>query len=167
MDTYSVLLVLRILLVAILYLVILRVVSVARREMKMVQEEERAVRRLHNIVGYLTVENVGSIKNTAGPRALHRRDRLDIKEITTIGRDPANDIMLESTFVSGYHTRVFFKDGSLWVEDLNSHNGTFVSLLRKDGNYQGLERITKETAVTPKTILQVGDVIFKFDEFKF
>lgn len=145
MDTYTVLLILRIALVAILYLVILRVVAVARREMKLVERAPAAVTRDKDIVGHLVVIDSGSTVLRPGAR-------LDVEPITTIGRSPTNTIVLDSTFVSTEHTRILFRDRSLWVEDMNSRNGTLV-----DQN-----RITEPVAVTPGTILQVGDVRFKF-----
>ncbi|HEX5159504.1 MAG TPA: FHA domain-containing protein [Ktedonobacterales bacterium] len=145
MDTYTVLLVLRIALVAILYLVILRVVAVARREMKLVERAPASVTRGKDIVGHLVVIDSGST-------ALRPGARLDVEPITTIGRSPTNTIVLDSTFVSTEHTRILFRDRSLWVEDMSSRNGTLV-----DQN-----RITEAVAVTPGTILQVGDVRFKF-----
>ncbi|HEU4783276.1 MAG TPA: FHA domain-containing protein [Ktedonobacterales bacterium] len=145
MDTYTVLLVLRIALVAILYLVILRVVAVARREMKLVERAPTSVTRGKDIVGHLVVIDSGST-------ALRPGARLDVEPITTIGRSPTNTIVLDSTFVSTEHTRILFRDRSLWVEDMSSRNGTLV-----DQN-----RITEAVAVTPGTILQVGDVRFKF-----
>jgi pSer/pThr/pTyr-binding forkhead associated (FHA) protein len=145
LDTYTVLLVLRIALVAILYLVILRVVAVARREMKLVERAPASVTRGKDVVGHLVVIDSGST-------ALRPGARLDVEPITTIGRSPTNTIVLDSTFVSTEHTRILFRDRSLWVEDMNSRNGTLV-----DQN-----RITEAVAVTPGTILQVGDVRFKF-----
>jgi pSer/pThr/pTyr-binding forkhead associated (FHA) protein len=145
LDTYTVLLILRIALVAILYLVILRVVAVARREMKLVERAPASVTRGKDVVGHLVVIDSGST-------ALRPGARLDVEPITTIGRSPTNTIVLDSTFVSTEHTRILFRDRSLWVEDMNSRNGTLV-----DQN-----RITEAVAVTPGTILQVGDVRFKF-----
>ncbi|HEX5545876.1 MAG TPA: FHA domain-containing protein [Ktedonobacterales bacterium] len=145
MDTYTVLLILRIALVAILYLVILRVVAVARREMKLVERAPASVTRGKDVVGHLVVIDSGST-------ALRPGARLDVEPITTIGRSPTNTIVLDSTFVSTEHTRILFRDRSLWVEDMSSRNGTLV-----DQN-----RITEAVAVTPGTILQVGDVRFKF-----
>ena len=145
LDTYTVLLILRIALVAILYLVIFRVVAVARREIKVVERAPSAVTRGKDVVGHLVVIDSGST-------ALRPGARLDVEPITTIGRSPTNTIVLDSTFVSTEHTRILFRDRSLWVEDMTSRNGTLV-----DQN-----RITGPVAVTPGTILQVGDVRFKF-----
>jgi pSer/pThr/pTyr-binding forkhead associated (FHA) protein len=135
----------RILLVAVLYLVILRVIAVARREMKLVERAPAAITRGKNVVGHLVVIDNGST-------ALRPGARLDVEPITVIGRSPTCTIVLDSTFVSTEHTRILFKDRSLWVEDLKSRNGTLVNQ----------SRITDPVAVTPGTILQVGDVRFKF-----
>jgi pSer/pThr/pTyr-binding forkhead associated (FHA) protein len=145
LDTYSVLLILRIALVVILYLIILRVIGVARREMKLVERAPASVARSKDVVGHLVVIDSGST-------ALRPGARLDIEPITTIGRSPTNTIVLESTFISTEHTRILFRDRSLWVEDMDSRNGTLVNQTR----------ITQPVAVTPGTILQVGDVRFKF-----
>ncbi len=153
MDTYTVLLVLRIALVAILYLVILRVVAVARRENKLMEQVLKvapgSVTRSNDIVGQLVVIDSGSTVLPPGTK-------LDIEPITTIGRAPTNTIVLDSTFVSTDHTRILFRGQSLWVEDMKSRNGTLVDD----------KRITEPVAVTPGTILQVGDVRFKFAVYK-
>lgn len=140
-----VLLILRIALVAILYLVILQVVGVARRDMRKAALSPATTTRAKPAVGHLIVIDSGSTTLKPG-------QRLDIEPITTIGRSPTNTIVLESTFVSTEHTRILFKDKSLWVEDMNSRNGTTVDQ----------KPVTQPVAVSPGTILQVGDVRFKF-----
>jgi len=44
-----------------------------------------------------------------------------------IGRDPACDFILEDTTVSAQHTRLLFRQGHWWVEDLRSTNGTYLN----------------------------------------
>jgi len=44
-----------------------------------------------------------------------------------IGRDPACDCSLDDQTVSAQHTRLSFRQGHWWVEDLHSTNGTFVN----------------------------------------
>ena len=47
---------------------------------------------------------------------------------TTVGRAAGCAVLLDSdTFVSQLHARVFRRDGSIFVEDLGSTNGTFVN----------------------------------------
>ena len=42
----------------------------------------------------------------------------------TIGRDQNCTLVLNDSYASSHHARVFPKDGSWWLEDLNSTNGT-------------------------------------------
>src|SRR5690554_4713481 len=46
---------------------------------------------------------------------------------TTIGRQPGNDIVLNTTAVSRYHARLDVVDGQVVLVDLGSANGTFVN----------------------------------------
>ena len=55
------------------------------------------------------------------PRTL----RLDASMV--IGRAPEAELRLDDTFVSSQHARIFGRNGSWYVEDLGSTNGTFVN----------------------------------------
>jgi pSer/pThr/pTyr-binding forkhead associated (FHA) protein len=45
----------------------------------------------------------------------------------TIGRRDENDICLRNdTYVSRQHAKIHYKNGSWWLEDCNSTNGTFI-----------------------------------------
>jgi len=145
MNSYQFLLILRIGLVAILYLVILQIVAVARRELRVVPRASVSTTQSKPVVGHLIVIDEGSTPLTPGTR-------LDIEPVTTIGRAPTNTVVLDSTFISTEHARILYKDRSLWVEDLGSRNGTLVDQ----------RPVHDSVAVTPGSILQVGDVRFKF-----
>ncbi len=147
---YQLLLFLRILLVAALYMAILQVVFVARRELR--QEVKAAAQgasptRSVRVVGHLVVLDRGSTQ-------LQDNEVYDIGEITTLGRELTNNIPIESGYVSKVHARVLFNaaDSTLSVEDLGSSNGTYV-----DGR-----KITGRVAVSPGSTLQIGDARFKF-----
>lgn len=141
-----VVLALRLGLVAILYLVILQVVAVSRREMALASKlPAAATTGAAPPVGYLVVVDSGNTPLVPG-------SRYPIEPITTIGRAPTNTIVIDSSFVSTEHTRIIYKDRSLWVEDLGSRNGTFLDQ----------RKVTEPMAVSPGSILQVGDVRFKF-----
>jgi pSer/pThr/pTyr-binding forkhead associated (FHA) protein len=58
---------------------------------------------------------------TAKPRAMY------LATNTVIGRGAECELRLDDTFVSQEHARIFAKDGSWYVEDLGSTNGTFVN----------------------------------------
>lgn len=136
---------LRIALVAILYLVILQVVAVARRDLRRAAIKPPGAARPQQIVGHLVVVDSGSTTLVPG-------STLAIEPITTIGRAPTNTIVLESGFVSTEHTRITYRDRSLWVDDMGSRNGTLLDQ----------RPVTQPVAVSPGAILQVGDVRFKF-----
>ncbi|WP_224369464.1 sigma 54-interacting transcriptional regulator [Hyalangium versicolor] len=57
-----------------------------------------------------------------------------IHEITTdsftIGKDPANGLVVQDRFISNRHLKVTRKDGFFHVVDLNSTNGTFLGSVR-------------------------------------
>lgn len=42
----------------------------------------------------------------------------------TIGRSPSCTLVLEDSYASSRHARIFPKNGAWWLEDLNSTNGT-------------------------------------------
>jgi predicted component of type VI protein secretion system len=61
------------------------------------------------------------------PRTL----RLDASMV--IGRAPDAELRLEDTFASSQHARIFGRNGSWYVEDLGSTNGSFVNGSQVDG----------------------------------
>ncbi len=49
---------------------------------------------------------------------------LPLQPCTTIGRGPANAIVLPDTFASAEHAIIALRDGRWWLEDRDSRNGT-------------------------------------------
>ncbi|HEX9069493.1 MAG TPA: FHA domain-containing protein [Ktedonobacterales bacterium] len=141
---FGFLFILRIALVVLLYLVILQVVAVARRDLRRAAAAPAGAPRSGTVVGHLVVIDSGSTPLVPG-------SRLALDPLTTIGREPTSTIVLDSNFVSGQNTRIYFKDKSLWVEDLGGKNGTVVNG----------QRIQAPIAITPNSEVQVGDVRFK------
>ena len=54
----------------------------------------------------------------------------ELQDDQTVGRAAGCQISLDDTYVSQLHARVFQKDGSWFVEDLGSTNGTYVNTKR-------------------------------------
>lgn len=67
-----------------------------------------------------------------------------------VGRHQDADVLLQSAEVSRKHAALLLKEQALWVQDLNSSNGTFVNDLR----------------IETESPLQAGDIV-QFASFKF
>jgi len=67
------------------------------------------------------------------PKLILKFEAAVLKEVSvggqpvTIGRAPDNDIQIDNLAVSSHHARVLAEDNKLFIEDLNSLNGTFVN----------------------------------------
>ena len=68
-----------------------------------------------------------------------------------IGRSPASTLVLDDDYASGRHARFFPQDGSWWVEDLGSTNGTFV----------GDRRLAQPVQLTTGTPVRVGQTVIE------
>ncbi len=73
---------------------------------------------------------------------------------TRIGRNPENDLVLESRGVSRRHARIVRGNGQVVLEDLGSHNGTFLNG----------QPVTEPQALKHRDVIQVGDTVIVFDE---
>src|SRR5690349_14266149 len=96
------LLLVRLALVVILYLVILQVVGVARRDLRALATAPAGATRGRPVVGHLVVVDSGSTDLVPG-------SRISVEAVTTIGRAPTNTVVLQSNFISTEHTRVLFR----------------------------------------------------------
>lgn len=67
------------------------------------------------------------------PKMIVSIDEVVIKEVqltkerTTLGRRPYNDIVIDNLAVSGEHAAIQMTAGDVFLEDLNSTNGTYVN----------------------------------------
>ncbi len=82
------------------------------------------------------------------PKMIVSIDGVVIKEVqltkdrTTLGRRPYNDIVIDNLAISGEHAVLQMTGGQIYLEDLNSTNGTYVN-----------------GKATKKQLLQDGDVV--------
>lgn len=135
-------LVLRIAMIVILYLFILQIVLVARRDLR--YAAFTPLQQAKKTIGHLSVIDSGQAPVVSG-------SHFDIVSPMTLGRGPTNTIVLDSSMVSSENTRLFLQNKSLWVEDLKSKNGTFVNE----------RQVIVPVAIKPGDILRVGDVRFR------
>jgi putative peptide zinc metalloprotease protein len=75
--------------------------------------------------------------------------------VTTIGREPGNDLVIDDASVSRHHARITRGDAGFVIEDLDSFNGTGVG----DRTLHG-ERATLADSV----LLHIGDVPLVFEQ---
>ncbi len=82
--------------------------------------------------------------------------------ITTIGRDPVNDIVLDDLMVSRHHAELRAAgQGQYEIVDLDSHNGTFVNGRRV---YRIELRIDDTVRIGRHTLLVTHDGLTEFEE---
>jgi pSer/pThr/pTyr-binding forkhead associated (FHA) protein len=71
--------------------------------------------------------------------AERRGETFTLDDELTVGRGGGCGVVLDDTFVSQVHARVFRRDGDVYVEDLGSRNGTLLN-----GNpLDGTERVRR------------------------
>ena len=83
-----------------------------------------------------------------------RKIELD-KDRVSIGRNPANDIVLADEAASSQHCTIAKRGDRYVLRDLNSTNGTFLNL----------EPLKNEVELKPKNVIQIGSCEFIFDGY--
>ena len=91
------------------------------------------------------------------PKMIVSIDGVVIKEVqltkdrTTLGRRPYNDIVIDNLAVSGEHAVLQMSGAEVYLEDLNSTNGTYVNG----------RRISAATTLRRGDALQVGKTVME------
>ncbi len=75
----------------------------------------------------------------------------ELPEEVTVGRAPGCGVRVDDAYTSSIHARVFRRDGTLWVEDLGSTNGTWLNG----------ERLASPAKVDRGDLVQVGGTVFE------
>jgi pSer/pThr/pTyr-binding forkhead associated (FHA) protein len=68
-----------------------------------------------------------------------------------VGRNPEATLVLDDDYASGRHARIYPQDGRWYVEDLGSTNGTFL----------GRERISSPTPLSVGSTLRIGQTVIE------
>ena len=74
-----------------------------------------------------------------------------IRGEVTIGRKEDNNLILSESFVSGNHAKVYTKNNSVYIEDLNSTNGVYVND----------DRIMDKVKLMANDIVKIGSTRFR------
>jgi hypothetical protein len=80
-----------------------------------------------------------------------RGESFELTDEVTIGRAPGCGVRVDDAYTSNLHARLFRRDGSLWLEDLGSTNGTWVNG----------ERVDEPVKLGRGDLLQVGGTVFE------
>lgn len=84
---------------------------------------------------------------------LSRDQRFDLIGGLSIGRSKESDVQIDDRYASGFHARVFSREGRFFVEDMNSTNGTLLN---------GAE-LAGEAELIDGDAIQIGDTEFRFE----
>lgn len=76
----------------------------------------------------------------------------------TVGSDESCDFPVAIEGVSSRHCRVIFEDGGVWVEDLNSTNGTFIDDRRIDSGERKRLSSSSELSLGGQVTLTWSDI---------
>lgn len=138
--------ILRLLLIVLLYLFLMQVVIAITRDLKRATiSKEFGTGKGNPILGHLIVVDSGSSQQIV-PGASY-----NLMAQNTIGRGPTNDIQISESFISGEHTRIWYRNNTWYVQDAGSTNGTFLN------NQPAREALPARIG----DIVQVGFIRFK------
>ena len=91
------------------------------------------------------------IINSGDSKDLKDGSIIPIRSDLTIGRKDDNSITLSDQHVSGNHAKIMLRNKSLFIEDLNSTNGTYLNGSKVHGKVK----------VSNKDEIKIGTAIFK------
>jgi hypothetical protein len=94
--------------------------------------------------GWLIVERGGG---------LDQGQRLDLIGGLSIGRSKEADVRIDDRYASSIHARVFSREGSFYVEDMSSTNGTLLNGATLQGEAELIDGDT----------VQIGDTVFRLE----
>jgi len=124
--------------VIILFFIIIRSLFLMSRDMGAAEEVKEKSLRL-------------TILKSGENRSLKEGGVISIVDETTFGRKNDNTIVLTDPYVSGYHFRIFPKEGRFVIEDNQSTNGTLLNG----------EKLEMKTYLKKEDIIKVGNLTLK------
>jgi hypothetical protein len=129
---------LKIFLLLLLYLFFLRVLRAVWAEVNPpkvveapVKARGKAIKQTGRRVAAAGRRGPPVLKLTAPPEARGRT--YPLTDEITVGRAAGCQVTIEDTYASQLHARVFLRDGTVYVEDLGSTNGTYLNRRKVTG----------------------------------
>ena len=139
--------VLRLALLALLYLFLLLVVGSVRRDLR--RTSAAAAVPTHASGGGGPAARLVVLE--PGQTGLEPGADLPLRPVTRLGRSSASTIVLNDKMVSGEHAVISFHDGGWWLADRGSTNGTAVND----------EPVTGEVGLASGDVIAVGQIRLK------
>lgn len=100
----------------------------------------------------LTRGNYGlEIINSGNGKGLKDGSIIPIRSDFTIGRKDDNSIILTDPHISGHHAKIIVRNNGLFIEDLDSTNGTYVNGTR----------VKSKIKLSNKDEIKIGTAVFK------
>lgn len=110
--------------IVILYSIIYQALKIMNKDVKGGGKKKQSTsRKTHGL------EVIESVDDTS----IKKGSVIPVRTNVTIGRKEGNSIVLNDLHVSGNHARLVIKNNVLYIEDLNSTNGTFVNSKKIEG----------------------------------
>lgn len=129
--------------IIILYVIIYYALKIMYRDVKNGGKKRRAP---------VAKGNYGlEIISSGNSRDLKDGSIIPIRSDLTIGRKEDNSIIISDQHVSGNHAKIMVRNDSLFIEDLNSTNGTYLN-----GN-----KISGKVKLSDKDEIKIGTAVFK------
>lgn len=128
--------ILKLCLLALIYLFFLRVLRAVWSEIKgpKLRVPDRRGRRDSRRAAKPSRSNrKGPGRLTVTEPAAQKGRTFSLADELTLGRAAACQVTLDDTYASQVHARVFARDGQLFVEDLGSTNGTYLNRKKVQG----------------------------------
>lgn len=91
------------------------------------------------------------IINSGNGRDLKEGSIIPIRSDLSIGRKDSNSVILTDQHVSGNHAKIVVRNNGLFLEDLNSTNGTYLNG----------KKISSRTKLNNKDEIRIGTAVFK------
>ena len=79
--------------------------------------------------------------------------RFTLRPVTAIGRSTENHLVIDDPFASAHHAMVVWRENHWWIEDLGSHNGTYLND----------ERVTEPKTLDSGDRISVGETVLRFE----